>query len=232
MQTRKEIIKASQTGLEKLGLVEKDGTLWTDTLKIAEYFEKDHKNILRATRDLGKKCSGEFYKSNFIDSSYIDDQGKARPMIQMTRGGLMMLIMGFTGKQAVELKIKCISAFALMEEKILEAIEESEMDILQVFTKYAKSQGYEHAGDYTDRIKRVMYESLGVVEPGQALSANPESLMADQQTHYLGTLNYLCQKTIKSGIGEKKSHETIFNSVLEVMGQCVASLGGKEVITQ
>ncbi|GEM_PF-2670230 len=232
MHTQQNIIKASQTGLEKLGLVEKDGQLWTNTLKVADYFEKRHKNVLRASRELGDKCSGEFYRSNFIPASYSDDQGKLRPMIQVTRSGLMMLIMAFTGKRAVELKVKCISAFALMEKKILEAIEESETDIFQTFVKYAKGQGYQHADDYTDRIKRVMYEGLGAIEPGQAIPADLESSMVGQQAHFLGTLGYLCQKVIRSGIEDARDHESIFNAVKEVIQRTVASLGGKEVIAR
>lgn len=53
----------------------------------------DH--VLRDIKELG--CSKEFNLSNFGQISYTNAQGKAQPMICMTRDGFTLLVMGYTG---------------------------------------------------------------------------------------------------------------------------------------
>ena len=50
----------------------------TTSLAVAEYFDKLHKNILRSIELLD--CSEEFSRLNFELTSYLDQQGKPRPM--------------------------------------------------------------------------------------------------------------------------------------------------------
>lgn len=65
------------------------------SLEIAERFEKEHKDVLKAIKNL--ECSEEFRGLNFEPSSYVTGQGKSAPMFWLTEEGFYFLAMGFTG---------------------------------------------------------------------------------------------------------------------------------------
>lgn len=88
----------------------------TTSLKVAEYFGRKHKTILRAIRNLN--CSKEFNELNYVPVNYIDEKGELREMYNITRDGCMFLIMGFTGKAAALIKENYINAFNWMAEQL------------------------------------------------------------------------------------------------------------------
>lgn len=94
----------------------KETVAMTDTLKVAEYFEKRHDNILKRLENL--ECSAEFSLLNFKAAKYIDEQGKSRKMYLMTQDGFTLLVMGFTGKKAMQFKESYIAAFNAMRKQI------------------------------------------------------------------------------------------------------------------
>lgn len=58
-------------------VVEQEGKVVTDSLKIAEAFKKRHADVLRSINSL--KCSEEFRESNFALVDYTDAKGELRP---------------------------------------------------------------------------------------------------------------------------------------------------------
>ncbi|MDO4430321.1 MAG: Rha family transcriptional regulator [Lonepinella koalarum] len=94
----------------------KETVAMTNTLKVAEYFEKRHDNILKRLENL--ECSAEFSLLNFKAAKYIDEQGKSRKMYLMTQDGFTLLVMGFTGKKAMQFKESYITAFNAMRKQI------------------------------------------------------------------------------------------------------------------
>lgn len=56
----------------------------------------------------------------FIESSYTDAKGETRKEYLLTRDGFSLLVMGFTGKKALQWKLKYIDAFNRMEEAVLQ----------------------------------------------------------------------------------------------------------------
>jgi Rha family phage regulatory protein len=92
------------------------GEIRTTSLKVAEHFGRDHKNVLQSIENLG--CSIEFTELNFQPSSYKDASGKLNPMFEMTRDGFTLLAMGFTGKEAMKWKEAYITAFNAMEAEL------------------------------------------------------------------------------------------------------------------
>lgn len=91
----------------------KNNKTTTTSLIISEIFEKEHKHILEAVKNL--ECSKDFRQPNFRPSSYINSQNKSQPLYEITRDGFTMLAMGFTGKKAMQFKEAFISAFNKME---------------------------------------------------------------------------------------------------------------------
>lgn len=105
---------AGETTLNNL-VIMKDRQAVTDSLKVAESFEKQHKDVLKAWKNLAaQNCAT---KKMFVESTYVN-RGKEYPMIYMNRDGFTLLAMGFTGKKALDFKLKYIQAFNKMEQQI------------------------------------------------------------------------------------------------------------------
>ena len=70
----------------------------TTSLKVAESFGKNHRDVLAAIRDL--MSSAENYavlKKYFIDGSYTASNGKTNPMYYMNRDGFTLLAVDSLG---------------------------------------------------------------------------------------------------------------------------------------
>ena len=89
-----------------------NGVIKTTSLKVAEHFGKQHKNVLQAIDRL--ECSLEFNQLNFQPVEYSDAKGEKRPAYEMTKDGFTFLAMGFTGKEAAKWKEAYINAFNAM----------------------------------------------------------------------------------------------------------------------
>ncbi len=106
---------ATTTATPGLEIVE--GHITTTSTQVAEHFGKAHRSVLLAIRRL--ECSEEFRLHNFVQSSYINEQGKEQPRYRLTRDGFVFLAMGFTGKEAAQWKEAYIAAFNKMEAELL-----------------------------------------------------------------------------------------------------------------
>ena len=94
-----------------------DGKMFTTSLTVAQAFEKEHKDVLKAISNL--ECSPEFNERNFAPVEYKDAKGEMRPAYRLTRDGFAFLAMGFTGKKAAVWKEKFLEAFNAMEAALL-----------------------------------------------------------------------------------------------------------------
>ena len=93
-----------------------DGHAVTTSLDLAEYFGKQHKDVLRKIDTLD--CSFDFTQRNFAPSSYIDSTGRECRSYLLTRDAFVFVAMGFTGRRAAEFKEAYISAFNAMEQRL------------------------------------------------------------------------------------------------------------------
>ena len=103
----------------------RNGEPVTTSLKLAEVFGKEHKNILKAVRAL--EIPEEFARLNFEPSAYLDANTRQRPMYFITRDGFTLLAMGFTGARAMAYKLAYIERFNAMEKTLKGAIQYSVM---------------------------------------------------------------------------------------------------------
>lgn len=94
----------------------KDGHPATTSLRVSEVFGRRHKHVLDAIKALD--CSEEFRQPNFRPATYLDAQGKARPMVELTKDGFVFAVMGFTGAKAARFKEAYIAAFNAMEAEM------------------------------------------------------------------------------------------------------------------
>lgn len=102
--------------IPNLGVVEHEGKATVSSLDVARVFEKEHKDVLKAIREL--ECSLIFNERNFAPVKYQDKKGEKRPAIMMTRDGFTFLAMGFTGTKATKFKEAYIAAFNAMEYEL------------------------------------------------------------------------------------------------------------------
>lgn len=93
-----------------------EGKPVTTSLKVAEVFGKEHRDVLKAVRNLD--CSKEFNERNFALVEYEDGKGEKRPSYTITKDGFVFLAMGFKGKKAAEFKEAYIAEFNKMESAI------------------------------------------------------------------------------------------------------------------
>ena len=95
----------------------KNNVAITNSLNVADFFSKRHDRVLRAIENtlinLPQNGVVKIYKT-----AYLDAKGERRPMYEMNRAGFELIAMGFTGRQALEWKLKYIEAFSAMEEYI------------------------------------------------------------------------------------------------------------------
>jgi Rha family phage regulatory protein len=86
--------------------------------QIAENFEKNHNHVLRDIDSLKKDVSN--FGQMFFETTAPDSYGREQRAYLMNRDGFTLLAMGFTGKAALEWKLKYIAAFNEMEKKLTE----------------------------------------------------------------------------------------------------------------
>lgn len=113
----KELIPKDDLGV----FVDNHDTARVDSLFVAEFFEKNHKEVLRDIRKITDPLSGlseEFRQRNFAPSSYRNQQNKKQPCYYLTRDGFTMLVMGYTGQKAMQFKELYIKRFNEMESMI------------------------------------------------------------------------------------------------------------------
>lgn len=144
---------------ETLLLSRQGERVFTTSLKIAEHFGKQHKDVLRAIKNLLGNIKGEFGRLNFepisgstLDGdrsnfapisgagdefadlnfvlvSYIDERNRSQSMYEISHDGFALLAMGFTGKAALRWKLDFLAAFRDIERQ-LAAMKEREANAL------------------------------------------------------------------------------------------------------
>jgi len=91
----------------------------TTSLNVAEVFEKQHKDVLKAIRNLG--IPDDFRERNFAPNKIKvlnNPSGEEISHYHLTRDGFTILAFGFTGKKAMKFKLAYIDAFNRMEAEL------------------------------------------------------------------------------------------------------------------
>jgi Rha family phage regulatory protein len=114
----------------------------TSSLRVAEVFGKQHKDVLETVKNLVAENSAAKF---FAEGTY-KSRGKEYPLYFMNRDGFSLLAMGFTGKEALKFKIQYIQAFDSMEAtlkrlpvKKLDPTQQAELAITREKTKRANA---------------------------------------------------------------------------------------------
>lgn len=84
-----------------------------DSRKVAKNFDKRHDNVLRDIENIKKDVLN--FEEMLLETELPDSYGRSQRAYYMNRDGFSLLAMGFTGKAALEWKVKYINAFNSME---------------------------------------------------------------------------------------------------------------------
>ncbi|UOP00515.1 Rha family transcriptional regulator [Kingella potus] len=88
---------------------------------IAQAFKKQHRNVLRDIENLLADIDPAFAAQNFKAVERVQKTGfgeRSTRAYELTKDGFMLLVMGFTGKAALAIKIAYIQAFNTMAEML------------------------------------------------------------------------------------------------------------------
>ena len=95
---------------------EENNELVVSSREVADNFGKAHRHVLDSIENI--KAENSAVTSMFYKSSYKAGTGKSYKMYFMNRDGFALLVMGFTGKEALQWKLKYIAAFNTMEKSL------------------------------------------------------------------------------------------------------------------
>lgn len=118
---------------------------------IAEHFGKDHKNVLQNIRDI---LVAENSATKFYQETTYQNRGKDYKEYLMNRDGFSLLAMGFTGKKALQWKLKYIEAFNEMEETLKQGYLEEPVNPSELHCKTYKGVPVITIGDFAEIVKR------------------------------------------------------------------------------
>ena len=115
--------------MSEIILKEENGQVLASSRDVAEKFGNQHNSVLKTIYGENRKgehingladeilASGNPLTKYFIESEY-ENRGKKYKECLMTRDGFSLVVMGFTGNNAIEWKLKYIDAFNKMEEEL------------------------------------------------------------------------------------------------------------------
>lgn len=95
--------------------------------EVAKRFGKEHKHVLAAIRQI---LVAENSATKFFHETAFEYRGQRFPEYLMNRDGFSLLAMGFTGKEAVQWKLKYIQAFNEMEKQLAQRPQLSRAELM------------------------------------------------------------------------------------------------------
>lgn len=95
-----------------------DGRAITTSVAVADFFKKRHGDVLRAIKNVLEHVSEAFNRRNFASVSGTDAHSQRTEIYQMTKDGFAMIVLGFTGKDAIQFREAYITRFNDMENRL------------------------------------------------------------------------------------------------------------------
>ena len=130
--------------MSEIILKEENGQVLASSREVAEKFGKRHTHVLDSIKGFEAELSTAEFSALFITNTYVASNGKKNTEYLMNRDGFSLLCMGFTGKKALEWKLKYIDAFNQMEDRLKNGnqLTEEEKLKLMLFSKDASEVAY------------------------------------------------------------------------------------------
>ncbi|MBU5440268.1 Rha family transcriptional regulator [Tissierella sp. MSJ-40] len=101
-----------------INIYSQNGNLVVSSREVAKNFGKEHFNVVRDIENLIENEPLKNEELKYFIPETFNHRGNEYKEYLLTRDGFSLLVMGFTGKKALEWKLKYIEAFNKMEETI------------------------------------------------------------------------------------------------------------------
>lgn len=198
------------------------------SLDVAETFGKEHRRVLQDIRDL--KCSEEFRLHNFVQSSYVNEQGHNQSMFIMTKDGFTLLAMGYTGEKAMKFKEAYINQFNQMEEllkgKLIErekgiAVRQSLTKAIQQSSENERMHGHAYS-TYTDIVYRTVFGKARKQlreEYGIDKKANLRDYFTVEELEKVQSIEMIISGLVNCGWGYNEIKEFITNPAKKLIAK-------------
>lgn len=151
--------------------------------QIAESFEKNHRDVLRAVDGLKEDVRN--FAQMFFETEAPDSYGRPQRTYLMNRDGFTLLAMGFTGKSALEWKLKYIQAFNAMEKQLAQRPQLSRAELM--------AQALIAAHDELEHKDRQIAELTPKGIFADAVNASKKSILVGELA------KLLCQNSVQIG---------------------------------
>ena len=183
-----------------------NNSIYTTSLDIAKKFCKDHKNILRDINAL--ITQNPSVTTMFHQTTYTNSRNREYPMYKMNRDGFSLLVMGFTGNDATEWKLKYINAFNRMEQIIRNELNNLKKQMTQMpqrGTKEFLSLALLDAQQIIEEQEKKLIDAQPAIVFHQAVAVTEDTILVREFAKLL--TQALRKEGYNVSIGEKKMFE-------------------------
>ena len=217
--------------MSELVYLKKDEPM-TDSLRVADTFGKRHGDVIRAIEKIINDSTQNWVEC-FKQTTYKDESGKSNKMYLMNEKAFSVLVMGFTGKKALEWKWKYADAFEKMRKHITEMqtsewiqmrqtgklTRKAETDTIKELVKLAKEQGSTHADMLYMTYSKLANKMAGI---------NGRDNASFSQLNDLNIFEQIILRIIQQGIMADKNYKEIYQDCKErcQMAKQIAFIGG------
>lgn len=151
--------------------------------QIAESFDKRHDHVMRDIDSIKKDAPN--FGEMFFETQAPDSYGRPQRTYLMNRDGFTLLAMGFTGKAALEWKLKYIAAFNAMEKQLAQRPQLSRAELM--------AQALIAAHDELEHKDRQIAEITPKGIFADAVNASKKSILVGELA------KLLCQNSVQIG---------------------------------
>ena len=151
--------------------------------QIAESFEKRHDHVMRDIDTIKKDVPN--FGEMFFETEAPDSYGRPQRTYLMNRDGFTLLAMGFTGKAALEWKLRYIAAFNAMEKQLAQRPQLSRAELM--------AQALIAAHDELEHKDRQIAELTPKGIFADAVNASKKSILVGELA------KLLCQNSVQIG---------------------------------
>ena len=149
-----------------------DGKVVTTSLRVAEDFGKEHKNVMQVINTI---LDAGIAGLNIKLGSYKDKNNQDRPMFLIDRKGFSLLVSRFTGIESLIFMDRYTDAFEMMEAKLLEQAKAP-----QIPTSFAEALQLAATQAFT------IIEQQKQLEEAKPAVALLDKIIANDKTYSLG----------------------------------------------
>jgi len=201
------------------------GNISVDSWKIADVFERPHKNVLQILDALIE--DGTISRLESKPSNYLA-RGKSYRCIELNEAGFFKAMPFIGGKKSKEGQRRLVNEFLSLRKRLDKQSRERESiayqmvrlsgkdarklltDEIQRFVDYAKASGSMNAGRYYAIITRAIYSSCLIVEPK---TEQVRDLLTAIQLSTLQTAELIAADVLVQGMKQNVSYKAIYQQI-------------------